>query len=79
MCDSVVLCPRRNQSVYNSPLPDALGGLVNNFKTYLKQQKETSDQFSKFSGASFKEVDRKISVQNQVMGRVCSSLFPCMM
>lgn len=56
----------RVQSLYNSPLPDPLGQIVTEFQTYLKKQKEISNQFGKFSDSSFKEVKQKISTQRQV-------------
>lgn len=58
--------PLRSQSWNNSPIADDLSKLVTDFKTYLKKQKETSNQFSRFSDTNFKEVNHKTSTQTQV-------------
>ena len=65
------------QSVYNSPLHDVLDKLVEDFKVYLKNQKEISDQFNKFSDINFKEVDHRTATQSQVSCGVKGYLTVC--
>ncbi len=47
-------------------LPSDLGLIVGEFETFLSEQKKTTDQMSKFSDSSMKEVSEKASLQLQV-------------
>lgn len=43
-----------------------LAVIVGDFEAYLVNQKKTSDQMSKFTDNSFREVSEKVSTQTQV-------------
>ncbi len=49
----------------DTELPDVLNQLVANYELFLKSQKETSDEISKFTDSSLKKVKQETAVQEQ--------------
>ena len=56
----------RIKSVSETELPDLLGQLVEDFQTFMKKQKETSEELGRFSRKPFKTVEEGITAQDQV-------------
>ena len=50
----------------DAELPEVLNQLVANFEQFLKNQKEKSDEISKFSDSGFKRVKQDTVLQQQV-------------
>ena len=47
-------------------IPDFLNQLVANYERFLKSQKETSDEISKFSDSGLKKVKQETAAQQHV-------------
>ena len=57
------------KSVSETELPEVLSQLVEDFQAFMKKQKETSEELSRFSSEPFKTVAESITTQDQVKGR----------
>ncbi len=61
----------RSKSVMDTEMPDVLNQLVANYELFLKSQKETSDEISKFTDSSLKKIKQETAVQQQVNPLSC--------